>query len=196
MTCLNARSTGHNLQAGSRLNSFSLGTLTCSSKSSLNRFSSFMTLLTICLLLNMLLISSGRRTMATGIFFAVTFSLVIPVILSTSPPKDWKLRRLSVSALCPCFIAERSTEISKVILLKNGAEPNVLGLDLLPSTLLTGTTLFCFELYSVLASICTRFSVSPEHFAISSIVNLPSSKNFSAILSFSCSTAFACCSSI
>ena len=122
-------------------------------------------------------------------YVLIGYTGVIRVILSTSPLKDWKLRRLSVSALWPCFIAERSTEISKVILLQNGAEPNVLGLDLLPSTLLTGTTLFCFELYSVFASLCTRFSVNPEHFAIPSIVNLPSSKKFSAILSFSCSTA-------
>ena len=38
LTCLNTRSKGHNLRAGSRLNSFNLGTSNCSEKSNLNRF--------------------------------------------------------------------------------------------------------------------------------------------------------------
>ena len=142
--------------------------------------------------------SSGMRVTAIETFYAVTSSSVIPAIPSTSPLNGWRPSRLSASVLWPC-----STGTSRAILPATGADSNARGLDLPLSTLRTGTTLFCLKLYNVLASICTRFSVSPEQLAISSSVNLPKCNKLSTRFSFSCLavffsaslTAFACSSS-
>ena len=137
--------------------------------------------------LNMPFNFSSKRVMAIETSSAVMSLSVIPVILSTSSLNDWRPSRLSDYVLWPC-----STEISKTIYPATGAASNACVLDLPLFTLLIGMPLFCIELYSTFASICIRFSVSPEQLTISLSVSLPSSKNFNAILSFSCSTAFAC----
>ena len=178
--CSNVRSTGLTSGAALRLNFSNLGTSTCSKKLSLSKFSSLTILLMTCLLSNMLQCSSGKRGMATEISSVVMSLSVIPVILSTSPLNDWRPSRLSVSVLWPC-----STGTSRAIPLTTGADSNARGPDLPLSTPRTGTTLFCIKLYSVLASVCTRFSVSPEQLAISSRVSLPIFMRFSTRLSFS-----------
>ena len=88
LTCLNAKNKGQSSGAALRLNYSNLGTSTCSSRLSLNKFSSLTILLMTCLLLNTPLTYSRRQATATGTFFAVTSLLVIPVILSTLPLSD------------------------------------------------------------------------------------------------------------
>ena len=133
-----------------------------------------------CLLSNMPQCSSRKRVTAIETSSAVTSSSVIPAIPLTSPLNGWKPSRLLASVLWPC-----STGTSKAIPLATGVDSNARGLDLPLFTPQNGTTLFCLKLYSVLASVCTRLSVSPEQLAISSSVSLPIFMRFSTRLSFS-----------
>ena len=88
-----------------KLNSSSLGTSNCSGKSNLNRFSSLMTLLTICLLLNMPLNFSSKLGTATGAFFVVMSLSVIPALLSTSLLR--RLETVKTLGFCPMAMLYR-----------------------------------------------------------------------------------------
>ncbi len=197
-TCSNVRNTGQTSGATLRLNSSNFGTSTCSKKLSLSRFSSITTLLMIYLLSNTLQCSSRMLVIVTEISSVVTSLSVIPVIPLTSPLNGWRPSKLSASILWPC-----STGTSRAILPTIGADSNARRLDLSLFTLRNGMPLFYLKLYSVLASVCTRLSVSPEQLAISSSVNLPKCNKLSTRFSFSCLavffsaslTAFACSSS-
>lgn len=118
-----------------RLNFSRLGTLICSNRLSLNKFSSLMTLLTIYPLLNMPLNFSNKLSTATEIFCAVMSSSVIQAILSTSLLNDLRPSKISASALWPCF-----TETLRVKLLTIGANFNARGLDRAQFMLRTGMT--------------------------------------------------------